>query len=86
MYQTYFDFVHDSFKGRAFISKKSFSLSAKSPTGKYDSVLKVHSTYLEKKRNIPKTRFVCSLFNSKSTSDNCPFNDDLSVFFLLLVI
>lgn len=70
-----FDFVHDSFKGRAFISKRSFPLSAKSPTGKCDSVLKVHSTYLEKKRNILKTRFVCPLFNSKSNSADCPFKN-----------
>lgn len=74
-----FDFIHDSFKGRAFISKRSFSLSSKTPTGKCDSLLKLHSTYLEKKRNILKTKFTCPLFNSKSNSTDCPFKDDLSV-------
>ena len=73
-----FDFVHDVFKGKAFISKRKNS-SFETPRGQCESLLKLHSTYVEKKRQILKPKFVCPLFEASSASTACPFQEELGV-------
>src|SRR6056297_600397 len=73
-----FDFVHDVFKGKAFIPKRRTS-SFETPRGRCESLLKLHSTYVEKQRQVLKSKFVCPLFEASSASAACPFQEELGV-------
>lgn len=70
-----FDFIHEVFKGRAFIPKRR-KPSFQTPTGKCESFLKCHSSYLEKKRQVYKVKYVCPLFDASSNTAACPFKDE----------
>jgi len=71
-----FDFIHDVFRGRAFIPKRR-SASFEIPRGKCGSLLVSHSTYFEKKRAILKTKSVCPLLDGSTTP--CPFKSSLGI-------
>jgi len=73
-----FDFIHEVFKGRAFIPKRR-KPSFQTPMGKCESFLKYHSGYSEKKRQIYKVKYVCPLFDASSNTAACPFKDELNV-------
>ena len=73
-----FDFIHERFKGRAFIPKRRSS-SVKLPTGACDSFLEHHSTYLETRRQVLKSKYNCPLFNPSTNMSLCPFKDELGV-------
>jgi len=73
-----FDFIHEGFKGRAFIPKRR-KTSFKTPMGKCESLLNFQSGYLEKKRQIYKVKYVCPLFDASSHTAACPFKDELNI-------